>query len=384
MSGPAARARRRRDLFVLPLIGLLTIAVIGVTAELLARRHFYESAAGLAACLDASDPARGVRGIPNSVCREKSLESGDIEIRLDSRGYRSDRELGPKQSDTYRIVLLGSSVALGERTQFNNSPAAVLEPRIAALSGKRVEVYSEGMAWGFARNADLRFRDAIDLQPDLILWVVTPLDIARSQDTLARQPDSPPPTDGIGRLKYDVLQYIRSHGGEIVIGQVLRHYLYELQSANQFVRSALQNQSPDDESGFLRITLGPAWRQHLADFTGHAQGMIQRAHAARIPMAVAFVPNRLQAAMISQGAWPEGFDPYGINRGVQNRVEADGATFIGILPHYAAVPGTEHFYLALDGHPTDIGYRFLAEAIADELTRGAIPRLARAQPAGRP
>jgi hypothetical protein len=385
MSRPPAQVTRRRDLLLMPLIGILTIAVVGVTAELLARaHHFYESAAGMAACLDDSDPARGVRGIPNSVCREKSLESDDIEIRLDSRGYRSDRELGPKQLDVYRIVLIGSSVALGERTQFENSPAALLAPQIAALSGTRVEVYSEGMAWGFARNADLRIRDAIDLQPDLILWVVTPLDIARSEDTLARLPDSPPPANGIGKLKYEVLQYIRSHGGDIVIGQVLRHYLYELQSENQFVRSALQNLSPDDEQGFLHITQGPAWQQHWADFTRHAQSMIMRAHDAGIPMAVAFAPNRLQAAMISRGAWPAGFDPYGINRGVQSRVEAKGATFIGILPRYAAVPGTEHLYLALDGHPTDSGYHFLAQAIAEELTSGAIPRLARAQTAGSP
>jgi hypothetical protein len=383
MSGTAAQVTGRRDLLLMPLIGILTIAVVAVTAELLARaHHFYESAAGMAACLDDSDPARGVRGIPNSVCREKSLESDDIEIRLDSRGYRSDWEPGPKRSDVYRIVLIGSSVALGERTQFENSPAALLAPRIAALSGTRVEVYSEGMAWGFARNADLRFQDAIDLQPDLILWVVTPLDIARSEETLVRQPDSPPPANGIGRLKYQVLQYIRSHGGDIVIGQVLRHYLYELQSEKQFVRSAVQNLSPDDELGFLYITQGPAWQQHWADFTAHARDMFTRARAADIPMAVVFAPNRLQAAMISQGVWPAGFDPYGINRSVQSRTAAQGATFIGILPHYAAVPGSEHLYLALDGHPTDSGYHFLAQAIAEELTSGAIPRLARAPTAG--
>jgi hypothetical protein len=359
----------------MPLIGLLTIVVFCVSAELIARTHFYESPIGMGPCLDDSDPTKGVRGRPNTVCREKSLESDDIEYRLDSRGYRSAVELRAKGSGVYRIVLIGSSIAMGERTQLNNSPAALLAPRLSALTGRQIEVYNEGMAWGFARNANLRFQDAVDVQPDLILWVVTPLDIARSEATLARESDTPPPAKGIEHLKNTLLRYIREHGGEIVIGQVLRHYLYEFQSEDQFVRASLQDKSSDDESGFLRLAQGPAWQQHWVDFGGHAQDMLARAHAAGIPMAVVFAPNRLQAAMISAGEWPAGYDPYGVNRNVQSLVAAGGGTFIGLLPHYRAIPGSEHFYLALDGHPTTAGYAFLGEAIAQQLTRGAIPAL---------
>jgi hypothetical protein len=375
MSHPPPEDSRRRDFLFMPLIGLLTIAVICVSAELIARTRFYESPIGLGPCLDDSDAAKGVRGRPNTVCREKSLESDSIEYRLDSRGYRSAMELRPKQSDVYRIVLIGSSVAMGELAQLNDSPAALLAPRLSALTGRKIEVYNQGMAWGFARNANLRFQDAIEAQPDLILWVVTPLDIARSEETLARDTNTPLPPKGIQYLKNTILQYIRGHGGDIVIGQVLRHYLYEFQSADQFVRATLQGKSPDDESGFLLLVQGPAWQKHWVDFAGHAQDMIARARAAGIPMAIAFAPNRVQAAMISAGEWPKGYDPYGMNRGVQRLVEADGGTFIGLLPHYRAVPGSEHFYLPLDGHPTTAGYAFLAEAIARQLTGGAIPAL---------
>jgi hypothetical protein len=380
MSQPPREDTRRRDFILLPLIALLATAILGVSAELIARTRFYELPVGMAACLDGGDPAKGVRGRPNTVCHEKSLESDNIEYRLDSRGYRSDTDLPRKQSDVYRIVLIGSSVAMGERTPLNTTPAALLAPRLSNLTDRKVEVYNEGMAWGFARNASLRFRDAIEVQPDLILWVVTPLDIARSEETLAREVETPLPASGIQHLKTSILQYIRSHGGDIVIGQVLRHYLYELQSEDQFVHAALQSASPDDESGFLRIEQGPVWQKHWADFAGHAHDMFAQARAGGISLAVAFVPNRLQAAVISRGEWPAGFDPYSIDRNLQKLVQADGGTFIELLPHYAAVPGSEHFYLPIDGHPTSDGYAFLSEALARQLTGGPIPALAAARP----
>jgi hypothetical protein len=79
--------------------------------------------------------------------------------------------------------------------------------------------------------------------------------------------------------------------------------------------------------------------------------------------------------MISAGQWPAGYDPYGMDHRVQKLVEAAGGMFIEILPDYGAVPGSEHFYLALDGHPTQAGYAFLAEAIAQRLAGGAVPAL---------
>jgi hypothetical protein len=380
MSLPSSPSPRRRDFLLMPVIGLLTVVAICLSAELIARTRFYELPTGLSACLDDSDPTKGVRGVPNSVCHEKSLESDDVEYRLDSRGYRSVTDLRAKESGIYRIVLIGSSVAMGEQTQLAGSPAALLTLRLSALTGRKIEVYNEGMAWGFARNANLRFQDAIDAQPDLILWVVTPLDVARSEGTLVRTVDTPPGGKGIQYLKSSILHYIRRHGGDIVIGQVLRHYLYEHQSADQYVRAALQGQTPDDESGFLMLGPGPAWRQHWTDFSGHAQDMFGRAHAAGVPMAVAFAPNRVQAAMISANEWPAGYDPYAIDRTLKTIVRADGGTFIELLPRYRAVPGSEHFYLALDGHPTTPGYAFLAESLARELSAGLIPARAGAGP----
>jgi hypothetical protein len=375
MNPLSPQGSRRRDFLLMAIIGLLTIIVISVSAEFIARTRYYESATSLNACLDDSDPKLGVRGKPNTVCHEKSLESADVQYRLDARGYRSDTAPGPKPATVYRIVLIGSSVPMGERAELKESIAALLAPRLSARTGRKIEVYNEGMAWGFARNTNLRFQDALDVQPDLILWLVTPLDIARSEMTLPHLVDTPPAGNGIESLKNAILKAVRKHGGEIVIGQVLRHYLYNFQSTNETVRSYLQGQSADDESGFLRVAQGPVWQGHWVDFAGHTQDMFARARAAGIPMAVAFAPDREQAAMISLGEWPKDFDPYGIDERVRRLVEADGGTFIELLPRFREVPDSQRLYLPLDGHPTVAGYAFLSDALTAQLTAGTIPAL---------
>jgi hypothetical protein len=364
----APRGRLRRDLVIMSLIGLMTIGGIAVAAELLARTRFYELPTGLAVCL-TSDPQQGVKGIPHCKCREKSLESPEIEYRLDSRGYRSDVELAAKAPDVYRIVFIGSSVAMGERTELEQSAGALLVPRLAALSGRKIEVYNEAMGFGFARNTELRFQDAIDMNPDLILWIVTPLDLARSEETLARNPDAALPEHGVQSLKAKVLESVRERGGTVVLGQVLRHSLYELQSADQYIHAALQGRTESDETGFLLANQGPTWNGHWTDFTGHANDMFTRAHDAGITMAVAYAPNRVEAAMISAGKWPAGYDPYAIDTRLRDLVRADQGVFIELLPHYREVVGAEHMFLPIDGHPTVAGYAFLAVALGEEMAR---------------
>lgn len=367
MSEAPPRGKGRRDIFVMSLIGLVTIGSIAVAAELLARTRFYELPTSLAACL-TSDPEKGVKGIPYCKTREKSLESPEIEYRLDSHGYRSDVELTGKARDVFRIVFIGSSVAMGERAELEQSVGALLGPRLAVSSGRKIEVYNEAMGFGFARNTHLRFQDAIDANPDLILWMVTPLDLARSEETLAREPDVPPPVGGLQSLKAKVLESLRQHGGTVVLGQALRHYLYEVQSADQYIRAALQGKTESDEAGFLLVNQGPTWNQHWADFAGHAKDMFARAHSAGITMAVAYAPNRVEAAMISAGKWPAGYDPYAIDAKLRDLVVTDQGVFLELLPHYREVVGAEHMFLAIDGHPTVAGYAFLADALGKEMT----------------
>jgi hypothetical protein len=366
----------RRDWVLLPLLALLTVSVIAVSAELVARRFFSETSTSLDDCLVLTEPATGIQGIPNSVCREKSLESPLVEYRLDGAGFRSGAVDGSKRAGVYRIVIIGSSVAMGERAPFEQSLAALLPEALSRQTGRKIELYNEGMAYGFPRNSALRFGDALAAKPDLILWVLTPMDIERVGFTYEKNAFSKRelPDGRLGTLKNAILDDIRKNGGTIVIGNALRHWLYELQSQSQYVRSYLLNKSDDSEAGFLRATLSPVWSAHLKEFDAYAAEIEGRSISAGVPFVATFAPNRAQAAMISLGEWPAGYDPYRLDHELRSTITSHGGVYLDILPEFRMLPSPEHLYYPLDGHPEASGYAALAALLANALS-GAVPDL---------
>jgi hypothetical protein len=170
----------RRDWILLPMISLLTIALLAGSTELIARRLFSESKTGMAKCMVLNDPATGARGIPNTSCWGKSAEGPWVEYSFNNSGYRAGMAFGAKQPGTYRIVMTGSSVAVGDLTQRDKTFAALLPTELTQLTGRKVQLYNEGMGWGFSHSVTLRFNDVLKEDPDLILWILTPMDVKRA------------------------------------------------------------------------------------------------------------------------------------------------------------------------------------------------------------
>lgn len=369
----------RRDWVLLPLLALVTVSLIAISAELFARRFFSESSTSLDSCLVLTEPSTGIRGIPDSVCREKTLESPLVEYRMDRAGFRSGSVSGPKRAGVYRIVLIGSSVAMGERAPFEKSLAARLPDDLSRQIGRKVELYNEGMAYGFAHNSVLRFGDALAAKPDLILWVLTPMDVEKAGYTYVENSFNKPatPNGRLETLKTAILNDIRKHGGNIVIGNALRHWLYEVQSQSQYIHSYLLNKSDDSEAGFLKTTLGPEWSARLKEFDGYAADIEGKAISAGVPFVATFTPNRAQAAMISLGQWPPGYDPYHLDNELRSIITRHGGIYLDILPEFRKLPSPEHLYYPLDGHPDAAGYAALAAMLATAL-RESVPGLSAA------
>jgi len=63
----------RRDWILMPLLGLMTIALISGFTELIARQLLPQLNTAGEDCI-VNDPSVGARGIPNSVCWEKIPE----------------------------------------------------------------------------------------------------------------------------------------------------------------------------------------------------------------------------------------------------------------------------------------------------------------------
>lgn len=372
---PAAPVARR-DWFLLPVIGLVTIVVLAVSMELIARRLLSTTTTSIEDCLVLREPGTGIRGIPNSVCTEKIMESPLVEYRLDGAGFRSAPISKPKAEGVFRIVLIGSSLAIGERVPVEQTLATLLPADLERRSGRRIELYNEGMAYGFPRNAALRFDAALAADPDLILWLLTPTDIEKIRfDITTMAYNTTAASDGsVSQLKNAILDRIRKGGGTIVVGNALRHWLYELQSQRQYVQAYLLNKSEDSEAGFLRATLSADWAARVRELGAYAAEIDAKAHAAGVPVIATLTPNRAQAAMISLGEWPAGFDPYRLSQELRSEITRSGGLFVDILPGFRSLPRPEHFFLPLDGHPDAAGHAALAGLLAKAIV-SAVPEL---------
>lgn len=374
----------RRDWILLPLVGILTVCLLAASAELIARRVFPTSGVEMVNCIDRSNPGTGPRAIPNSVCWEKKAESQFVEYRFNSCGHRAGMECGPKAPGAYRIVLAGSSVALGGTVSREKTFAALLPPKLSQLTGSEIEVYNAARGWGFPpRFVALNFKDVLSANPDVILWVLTPIDIedqtpdrVRDEKPAATEQDVP----GLGqRLRLFMARWDRSRSGRLPnwnrsrTKEILTHYFYEMEYRGQYVESYLRR--ADTDSGFLKAQPSALWQDHLVQFDKYAADIENQAKGTGVPLAVLYVPNRAQAAMISMGKWPDGYDPYKLDNELRAIITRHGGIYIDILPGYRALPNPEEDYFPVDGHPNASGHAIISGMLAKALTNGSIPAL---------
>ncbi len=389
MASDTAGGLARMDWIVLPTICLLTIVLVVASTELTARRLFGQSKTKAIDCMILNDASTGVRAIPNSVCLGKLAESSDtVEYRFNGCGHRAGIECGPKSSGVYRIVMIGSSFAMGLEVPREQSFAATLPLELATRTGRRIELYNEGMESGFPHSVELRFNEVLAAEPDLILWILTPFDIKKVSSVL---PDPAPPRSGFisrnwSRLKEDFSADSLSGAfaglwgrcvatlGDTRTALMLRHMLFENRA--QYVKSYLMGE--DDESGFLRAELSDLWQNRLHQFDEYASRIEQRAQQAGIPMVAVLLPNRAQAAILSMAEWPKGVDPFELDRNIRATIAAHGGTFVDLLSDYRDAPAPEQGYFAVDGHPNALGHALMSTLLAKELTSGGVPALAAA------
>jgi hypothetical protein len=385
-AGEVARGLPWGDRILLAGLGLLTIALIIGSTELIARAMFRESSSRAIDCMIVNDASTGVRAIANSVCSEKLAEdTSPIEYRFNSCGHRAGVECGPKPPGSYRIVMAGSSFAMGLETARENSFAATLPAQLSRQTGRKIDLYNEAMESGFPAGVQLRFNEALAAQPDMILWILTPFDIKKVSSLL---PDQAAPrgsflarnwsriraafsTESIPDASRDLWQRVTDAFAGTRTAFMLRHFLFQSQS--QYVRSYLMG--GDDESGFLKAQASALWQDRMRQFEVYAADIERRSRAAGVPLVAVMLPNRAQAAMISMGEWPPGYDPYELGREVRSVIVSHGASYIDILADFRGLPNPERGYFAVDGHPNAQGHAVLSALLARELTSGAVAAL---------
>lgn len=389
---------RRRDWVLLPAVCLLTICLMAISAELLSRWFYPVTQVGLQNCFAANDPTGDAPVKPNSVCWEQTAESIlKAEYRFNSRGHRAGTELNPKSPGTYRIVLIGSSITQGLFVPREKTFAALLPEELSTETGRKVEVYNEATGGKFrggpypTQNSAQHFDQVLAAQPDLILWVITPTDImnagtkenADSLDTALR-PEDPRSTTGSAEprsfwnkitasiAKGTFGERLKSRWEETRASVVLKHLLIASESQDEYIRSYLGN---GDNANFLKIAPDWKFQMQLQYFDAELAEIAELARNAGVPLIAVFVPNRAQAAMLSKGDWPAGYDPFKLEDEVRDNVVNRGGRFVDIFDDFRRIPSPERDYFPVDGHPNADGHAIISKFLAKELTSGPVPEL---------
>lgn len=371
-----------KDLVLLPLLSLLTVVVLGIVVTLVANSIFAR-ATPTTGCLVINDASTGVRAIPGCVCWKGTTESKLAEYRFNACGHRTELSCGPKTPENFRIVMTGSSFGFGMWVPQEKSFAALLPSELSARTGRRVELYNASMQWGFPKSTLLRFHEVLADEPNLILWDLTPEDIQQSDFVL---PKSVPPSTSASSTSpsnQDLIDRAKQQLTSKIPGRVLvlaRHLLFA--SRSQYVTSYLAG--PDSDQGFLKAELSPLWQGYLEQFDRDASAMEEQAKKAGVPFVAVLLPNRAQAAMISAGEWPAGYDPYHLDNQLRKIIVSHGGTYVSILSEFRSIPNPEKDYFPIDGHIDENGHAMMSHLLAAQLTAGGVPALTQNNEARKP
>jgi hypothetical protein len=412
-SGPEDRMETklpRRDWFLLPLLSLMTIALLAGSTELIARQ-LYPPMQGhdMFDCVKGkSSPHNGSQGVPNAVCRGSVNDSPFTEYRLNSCGHRAGMECGPKPPSTFRIVMLGTSFAIGEGVPVEKAFPTLLPNELSQLTARKVQLYNEGMFSEVPYVVAPHLDTVLAAEPDAILWILSPHDLAEESAILSGDPipdaggkinpvpkaDPAPKVDlgiqaSVEGCLHTILSTRQAAGAmsdfrknclamdtpHLAFLVLIKHFLYENQGL--YVKSYLKN---DVKAGFLRIQPSAGWQEALQRFEVDDAEIESQAKAGGAQIVAVLVPNRAQAAMISRGDWPAGFDPYKLDNELRAIITSHGGTYIEILPDFRGLPNPEQYYFPVDAHPNAEGHAIIADILARELTSGAVPELKAAAP----
>lgn len=345
-----------RDLWLLPLISILTVLVMLAAAEVCARFWWPEQ-------LDNScripDSQVGFRYRPHCSAAMKSAEGPWYTNDYNGCGYRSAAPCGPLPDGTRRIAMVGSSVSEGYLVEYANTIGARLESEMSELCGAPVEVQNLA-AYGYnGRRLVLRVEEALTLKPAAVLLVIMPFDVL-DQDheepgaSSREAAGAGPPSQSLVHRLFELASYSRSL-------TVARSLIFA-NDPTLYAQLYLHN---GDKADFLRPPLTAAWEERLRRFEFWISQIADRTSSAGVPLTVVFVPNQAQVSLAASPSVLPSADPEVLQKAIETIAHRHGFRFIDELQALETVsrPGT--LYYQVDGHPSGKGQRFVAHDVAE-------------------
>jgi hypothetical protein len=355
----------RRDLIILPLLSVLTLAVCLLAANAAARHFFFSQRDD--SC-EFGDPMIGFRYGRNCTEHAKTAEGPWVAHQFNDCGYRTRESCGPTPPGTTRISLLGASAAEGYLVPYDETFATRAAKQLTFELGRPVEIQNLGREQCYPDCVLRRIDEALALKPDLVLVAVTPIDLDHMDPSEVANPDKPMPAvvDQV-QLRHKLDPHNPLNGMQDFVehssaGVATLHFLF--QNPATFIRMYLLS---GEHAGYLRTTLSPVWDGRLKACDIVFAEIAEKARNANVPVALVEVPSFAQASLVSMNSIPSGLDPYAINERLRQISERHGIQFIDVLDAFRHGPEANKLFYVVDGHLNGAGSALVSNALAQQL-----------------
>jgi hypothetical protein len=207
------------------------------------------------------------------------------------------------------------------------------------------------------------------LDPDVVLLTIAPfdlLDLTKSTppavvDAPIVAPAPTPPSHSAKLL--ELLAKVRQASRESRALIVAQHYM--LRSDASLYRAYQLGQEDD----VLRVPLSPTNRDRYALLDSELADMSKQLGAYKVPLVVGAIPNRIQAALLSNHVKLPNTDPGAFARTVDSLSAKDGFLTADITSEFANAPHAESLYYVVDGHPNAGANALIADALEQTLLK---------------
>jgi hypothetical protein len=302
------------------------------------------------------------------VSKTKIPEGPWVENHYNDCGLQSSFPCRPKPPGDLRIAILGSSAAVGYMVPYETSYGAGLERILSKECGRTVQVQNLAVAGAHLTDVAQRTDDALSIQPDLVLIVMTPYDLWKeiADGPMGETPQqvSARPSPNLGARLEPLKQSIRESSALLM----LRHLLYR--NSRTYLDFFFMNNTGGAD--FLDASLPPRWQQGFAHLDKLLGQMADKTHAQGVAFAIVPSFHRPQVALMNaREAFPEK-DPYAFEREIVKIAERHGILDLEVTNDFQrAAANAELFYLA-DGHLQPTGHSVLAGSLSRQILQTQI------------
>lgn len=365
MPDPTPPARLPRyDLILIPLLVLLTLAVLAGLGEFAARKVFAES--GVETCA-VTGPAGVTVMRPNCISYRKAAEGPETVNAYNDCGYRTPQPCHARTPGSIRVALMGASTAQGLKVRYRDSFAARLTTALSRACHRPVEFQNMGVPGAGLLDIYRRLDEALAMHPDMVMLVLSPYELKTPIDpvqlaardapaTLVAGPDpGPPPRKSLVARLSDL-----AFDSRLLV--VAQHYLF--QDRATFVKLFLLH---GEDADYLRVPYRAGWKHRLHDLDILLGDIAARSKAAGVPMMLVLGPQRIQAALLDTGVRPPGVDPFALGHRLAAIAAQHGILFQDTLHGFAHVHDPDTMFYAVDGHMDAAGHAVFARSVLTRL-----------------